>query len=156
MSLHSSILTFFMVVRVHKNSSLSISNLWIVYQHCSKIVTPLKILLFWFTDISFSGGSRKSCVQHVPRWGVASDVCQHQIHLQIPCWIFATTGERIQSFIHFRVLNNLNFPANLFCYFGKFLKKLRTKVNLQFLCLFLARKSKNKCPFFYYIFSWIY
>ena len=52
-----------------------------------------------FADISFSGGSRKSCIQHVPCWGVASDVCQHQIHLQIPCRIFATTGEITQSLV---------------------------------------------------------
>ena len=115
MSLHSSILTFFMVVRVHKNSSLS-SNLYTTTalqraQHCSKINL---ILLFWFADISFSGGSRKSFVQHVPRWGVASDVCQHQIHLQIPCWIFATTGEIIQSFIYLRVLNNFQVFSLVF------------------------------------------
>ena len=56
------------------------------------INTYLHTYFLMISDISFSSGPRKSCVQYVSRRCDASNVCEHKIHLQISCRILTPTG----------------------------------------------------------------
>ena len=47
----------------------------------------------FFSDFSFPSGSGKSALQYVSSRSITTNVCQHQINIQIPCRISASTSK---------------------------------------------------------------